>query len=75
MKKKFEYNEIVEIVNSSNPKLKEAINKKGYIAGDAFDENTGKWIYAVFIFDNEIVYSCDEDNLKSTGEYFQEDEY
>ena len=36
MKKKFEYFEIVKIVNYSNPKLKEVINKKGYIAGDAW---------------------------------------
>ena len=37
------------------------------------DENTGKWIYAVFVIDNEMVYSCVEENLKSTGEFYKED--
>jgi hypothetical protein len=72
MNKKFEYDEIV-IVTSSDSKFKEILNKKGYVAGDAYDDKTGKWFYGIYIFDEGIVYYCNEDDLESTGAFYKED--
>jgi hypothetical protein len=72
MKKKFDYNEVVT-VSSPRPEFIHLKNYAGYIAGDAYDENEKKWFYGVFIFKEGIVYSIGEEEITSTGTYYNED--
>jgi len=73
MRKKFDYDEIVIVTFPIHEYSDEIKNLRGYIAGDAFDEKQKKWFYGVFIFDKEIVYNIGEDELISTGEFYEED--
>lgn len=73
MQKKFKSYEIVKVMNSSNPILNELVNKEGYIAGDIFNNEVGKWFYVVCIFDKGIAFHFSEDDLDTTGKYFREE--
>jgi len=67
----FNFYEIVKII-SNDETYPEIIGKKGVILGmSQNDDNT--WGYAIFI--DDITWSVDEKNLKSTGKFSSRDQF
>ncbi len=72
MQSKFDFYEIVEIV-TFDPKKKWLNGKLGYVCGKAEPEeesNLQSWGYALSVFGLEYVQSFEENELKSTGNFF-----
>jgi hypothetical protein len=66
-KSKFSFDEIVEIINPEYDHILFS-NKKGYVAGMAIDDHN-QWGYGVCLFETEEVWSFEEEDLKSTGDF------
>lgn len=72
MQSKFDFYEIVEIV-TTDPKKIWLNGKIGYVCGKAEPEvgtQSQMWGYAVSVFGVEYVQSFEENELKSTGNFF-----
>jgi len=75
MNNKFNFYEIVQIC-SSEQTLIEVNGCKGVILGMSQCENTGKWGYAVSVYtDDGFVWDIMEENLISTGNFTDPDEF
>ncbi len=71
MKSKFDFYEVVKVI-TSDPNKTELYGKLGYIRGksEPEDDYTKRHGYAVLLFDREYLYCFEEDELESTGEFF-----
>lgn len=61
-------------VTSSDPEKAEIDGKLGAILGKAQDED-GRWSYGVFLYDLQVVWTCQEDELDATGEFDQRESF
>jgi uncharacterized protein YutE (UPF0331/DUF86 family) len=68
MKTKFDFYEIVTV----NSKDLSVTNAKAYIRGKSEDD-TGIVVYALKFFDDDFIYCFNEDELESTGQFFEEE--
>ena len=48
--------------------------KLGAVVGKA-QADDGSWSYGVFVYDEQVVWSCSEDELASTGEFDRRDSH
>ena len=72
-KAKFHFDEIVKI-QTSDIRKKHLNGKRGVIKGKSCNEQSD-WSYAVTLFEFQKVYSFDEIELQSTGEFAPKDLY
>ncbi len=64
-KPKYAFREVVQVIN---PKHDNILNQKGWIAGMVEDDD-GIWYYGVCLFESREVWSFDEEDLISVGEF------
>ncbi|RYE17407.1 MAG: hypothetical protein EOP45_15835 [Sphingobacteriaceae bacterium] len=70
---KFDFDEIIKIINHEDDHYDEFIGRKGRISGMAQDYNDGSWEYGMTFFepigDDSRISSLLEENLQTTGEF------
>ena len=70
---RFDFYEQVRVTTSDS--AKRAIDGKlGAVLGKAQGED-GRWSYAVFVYDERVVWSCMEDELTPTGEFDRKESF
>ena len=69
----FRFYEVVRIA-SDNHRYKQINGLSGYISGMAQNDD-GNWIYAVFIFETERVWSLAEPDLVSNGTFVKKEDF
>jgi immunity protein 31 of polymorphic toxin system len=67
---RFDWYEKVRVTSAKHP----IHGKLGAILGKAQSED-GQWSYGVFIYDENCVWSCGEDELTTTGQFDQRDKF
>jgi hypothetical protein len=55
-------------VTTAGPVRAASVGKLGAVLGKARGDG-GRWSYAVFVYDDQVVWSCWEDELVATGEF------
>ncbi len=66
MKSKYDFYEI-GIVKSNKQELAHINGLKGIIRGMSLNEETGKWGYAIWLYQREEVWDILEEDLQPTG--------
>lgn len=67
MSNRFEFYEIVVVVDTTDARLTPVVGEEGTILGMSQDDKSGRWGYAVSITSTDVVWDCDEQQLESTG--------
>ena len=55
-------------VTTADPVKAAIVGKLGAVLGKARGDD-GRWSYGVFVYDDQVVWSCWEDELVATGEF------
>lgn len=69
MKNKFQFYEVVEVIDNNAASLKNIIGEEGTILGMAEDENSHQWSYGVSMTSTGTVRCIDERYLQSKGKF------
>ena len=56
------------LIESTRPELAQINGKLAAVLGRAQGDD-GRWSYAAHVYDNDECFSCNEDDLKPTGEF------
>lgn len=75
MKNKFQFYEVVKVIDSSKPKLKEFSGEEGAVLGMAQSEHSDRWSYGVMLSSIDEIRSFYEEDLVSTSKILKRSDF
>ena len=75
MKNKFQFYEVVRVINCDQIKNKDLLGEEGTVLGMSQNEEDGHWVYAVSMPSTGTNNCIREDSLESTGRMKQRSDF